>query len=266
MEVTSRTESLREDAMRPNAPAARIHEAAEAVGLGKPLSRRGFLLFTACAVTSLAALGLNEAFGADPPLVILDNAQGIILADPSRCVGCQRCELACVEFNDGRAQPSLARIKVARSLNFGPQGPVGGPGMQGAFGNGLVAQGVCRQCPHPVPCATACPQNAIQLDSSTGARVVKTQACIGCRLCQTACPWDMIVFDEATQTSSKCFLCHGKPKCVEACPAEALRYVAWRDLTRDGKTPGARLALIPAKTAAACLECHAPGGATPAPK
>ena len=26
-----------------------------------------------------------------------------LISDPSRCAGCQRCELACTEFNDGRA-------------------------------------------------------------------------------------------------------------------------------------------------------------------
>lgn len=239
-----------------------VRDAAGAAGWGETLSRRGFLLFSASALAALSALGAGEVLGNDPPLVILDNATGLILADPVRCVGCLRCELACVEFNEGRSQPSLARIKVGRSVNFGPQGPTGGPGMQGAFGNGLVVPGVCRQCPHPVPCATACPQSAIQTDPATGARVVDPKACVGCRLCQRACPWGMIVFDEAAGKASKCFLCHGRPKCVEACPAEALRFVPWRDLTREGAgSPG--LTLVPPETARACIECHAPGGRKP---
>lgn len=225
--------------------------------MGESLSRRGFLMFTACAVTSLAAMGLCEALGANPPLVILDNAKGMILADPSRCVGCQRCELACTEFNDAKAQPSLSRIKINRALNFGPEGPTGGPRMQGAWGDGLVVQGACRQCPHPVPCATACPQDAIVMDQATGARVVDPRTCVGCRLCQRACPWDVIVFDEERQQASKCFLCNGKPKCVEACPAEAIRYVPWRDLTREGPK-GVVLSLIPPEKAKACIECHVP--------
>ncbi|HAA05837.1 MAG TPA: 4Fe-4S ferredoxin, partial [Syntrophobacteraceae bacterium] len=161
-----------------------IASAAEVAGLGAALSRREFLVLCAGAVTSLASLKVGHVWGADAPVVIVDNAKGLLLADPSRCVGCLRCELACTEFNDGRAQPSLARIKVDRNLNFGPEGPSGGVRMQGAWGNGLFIQDTCRQCPHPVPCATACPENAIQADPGTGARIVDTSACVGCRLCQ----------------------------------------------------------------------------------
>lgn len=231
--------------------------AAKAAGVDATLSRRGFLMFSACAVSSLAALGLCEAFAANPPLVILDNAKGLIVADPSRCVGCQRCELACSEHNDHRAQPSLSRIKIGRNLNYGPEGPSGGSG-HGLWGDALVIQGVCRQCPHPVPCATACPEGAIVLDSTTGARMVDAGRCVGCRLCQRACPWGMMTFDEERQKASKCFLCNGKPKCVEACPSGALRFVPWRDITREGPAPMASLSVTPAATAKNCANCHTP--------
>lgn len=243
--------------MAKGTPLSLIELAASAAGMDTPLSRRGFLLFSACAVSSLSALGLSEAFGANPPLVILDNAKGLILADPSRCVGCLRCELACTEFNDGRAQPSLSRIKISRSLNFGPEGPTGGPG-HGLWGDALVVQGVCRQCPHPVPCATACPEGAIVLDPTTGAREVDARRCVGCRLCQRACPWGMMTFDEERQKASKCFLCNGKPKCVEACPSGALRFVPWRDITREGPPPMASLSVTPAAVAKGCAGCHTP--------
>ncbi len=241
-----------------------IRLAASAAGLDASLSRRGFLMLSASALASLTALGLCEALGANPPLVILDNAQGMLLADPSRCVGCQRCELACTEFNDGRAQPSLSRIKIDRAVNFGPDDPSAGSAMQGTWGNGLVVQSVCRQCPHPVPCATACPENAIQADPKTGARVVDSKRCVGCRLCQTACPWGMVSFDEERQKATKCFLCDGKPKCVEACPAAALRFVPWRDITSEERGDEAVLSVTPAATALACPDSHVPSGKKPA--
>ncbi|WP_173081861.1 4Fe-4S dicluster domain-containing protein [Fundidesulfovibrio magnetotacticus] len=238
-----------------------IVEAADRCGLGGELSRRGFLVFSAGALASMAALGAARVWGAGAPLVILENPQGLLFADPARCVGCQRCELACTEFNDAVAAPSLSRIKISRNLNFGPAGPSGAP-LLGAYGNGLVVQGLCRQCPHPVPCATACPQDAIVEDKATGARVVDEARCVGCRLCQRACPYAMMVFDEGKGKASKCFLCQGRPRCVEACPAQALRYAPWRDLTRESPALAA-VSVIPPEKAGACAECHVPARNTP---
>jgi Fe-S-cluster-containing dehydrogenase component len=221
------------------------------------VSRRKFLFLSACAASGLAALNFRAAWGADAPLIIIDNAKGLILADPSRCVGCRRCELACTEFNDGRAQPSLARIKIDRNFNFGPGGPTASPPL-GAWGSGVFIQDTCKQCPHPVPCATACPKNAIRADPETGARFVDAAMCTGCRLCRRACPWNMIGFDEETQKAVKCFLCRGNPKCVEACPAEAIRYVPWRDLTHEVPPRGATLNIVPPEKAGSCLDCHVP--------
>ena len=47
------------------------------------------------------------------------------------------------------------------------------------------------------------------------ARYVDEDKCIGCGLCQKACPWDMMSFDREKQKASKCFLCDGEPKCVK---------------------------------------------------
>ena len=108
---------------------------------------------------------------------------------------------------------------------------------------------------------SACPNGAIKAAPRTGARIVDPEACVGCRLCQEACPWDMMVFDEEAGKASKCFLCHGKPKCVEACPAAALRFAPWRDTTRDqgpGSGAASVLPLLPPETAWTSVDCHAP--------
>ena len=41
--------------------------------------------------------------GSAAPLIITEQAEGLVVADPTRCVGCRRCELACTEYNDGKA-------------------------------------------------------------------------------------------------------------------------------------------------------------------
>jgi Fe-S-cluster-containing dehydrogenase component len=221
---------------------------------GCSFSRREFLIMAGGMIVAVSAL---EARGAKvAPVIILDQAAGLVIADATKCVGCRRCELACTEFNDGKASPAMARIKIGRNLNFGPSGPYGGLRGRGNWGNGLIVQDLCKQCPHPVPCATACPNDAIVMSPSTKARIVDADKCIGCKMCQRACPWGMMSFDSDTDKATKCFLCDGNPKCVEACPSGALSYVAWRDQTDKVPPRIVPIAVISPEKAQTCIDCH----------
>ncbi|MFZ2448315.1 MAG: 4Fe-4S dicluster domain-containing protein [Syntrophobacteraceae bacterium] len=220
---------------------------------GQPVSRRRVLKLCGATVAAMASwrfFGLGSANSA--PLIITEQALGLVIADPTKCVACRRCELACTEYNDGKSSPETSRIKVRRNLNFGPSGLYSGQHSHGNRGSGLIIQDFCKQCPHPVPCADACPNGAIDVKPPINARVIDPDKCTGCKVCVKACPWEMISFDPETSKATKCFLCHGKPKCVEACPAEALTYVSWVDMT--GKVPP-RIspALNKPRT---CVDCH----------
>ncbi len=220
---------------------------------GRPLSRRSVLKLcgaTIAGVASWRCFGMGSGMSA--PLIITEQAQGLVVADPTRCVACRRCELACTDYNDGKSSHATSRIKVRRNLNFGPSGLYTGQHSQGDWGTGLIIQDLCKQCPHPVPCADACPNGAIVVKPPVNARVIDPARCTGCKACLKACPWEMISFDPETAKATKCFLCDGKPKCVEACPAQALTYVPWVDLT--GEAP-ARITPVLNKTAA-CVDCH----------
>ncbi len=70
--------------------------------------------------SALAPLLAQSATTDTQPLIVMEQAKGIVIADPTVCVGCGRCELACTEFYDGKAAPSISRIKVERNINFGP--------------------------------------------------------------------------------------------------------------------------------------------------
>ena len=222
-------------------------------------SRRQILKWGGISIIGISALGPVLVRGATKPLIIMEQAQGIVVSDPIKCVGCGRCELACTEFNDGKAAPALSRIKVDRNLNFGPEGVLAWREGQGNWGDGLVVQDLCKQCPHPVPCADICPEDAIVVAPSGNARMVDLNKCTGCKICLRACPWQMISFDPDSKKATKCHLCNGKPKCVEACPAESLSYVPWRDLTNKVPPRIATTAQIPSERSVACQECHLPG-------
>lgn len=164
----------------------------------------------------------------------VDDALGMIVSLPNRCVGCRRCELACTEYNEGFSQPAMARINVRRNYNFGPRGAqIGFWRGEGRYGNHRIIQETCRQCAHPTPCSMSCPYDAIEVIPPVNARVINPDKCEGCLICQRACPWGMITFDEEAQKAQKCHLCNNDPECVKACPAGALRYVPWEDLTKD---------------------------------
>ena len=220
------------------------------------LSRRNFLM--AASFAGLGVFGGVRALGTlTGKTPIIADAKGVLFHDPPRCVGCRRCELACMEFNDGKASAYLARVKVGRNLNYGPLGAgqtlveAGGTGKWGSIR--LVAE-TCKQCPHPVPCAEACPQGAIKAHPTTKARKIDTALCIGCGICTVACPWGMPTLDPMTGKSSKCFLCDGRPECARACPTGALRYIAWRDLRLN--TPIVQSGMMPASTTTNCSTCH----------
>lgn len=222
-------------------------------------TRRQILIWGGVSSLGLSALARAFVQGDDKPLIIIENAEGLVISDPVLCVGCGRCELACTEFNDGKSAPSLSRIKVGRNLNFGPLGAATWREGSGNMGDGLIVQDLCRQCPHPVPCANICPENAIIMSAAHKARIVDPAKCTGCKICLRACPWEMISYDPESRKATKCHLCQGKPKCVEACPSGSLRYTAWRDLTGKAPPRNPDTAPLSPRRADGCRECHLPG-------
>jgi len=184
---------------------------------------------------------------------IMVDSKGVLLHDIARCVSCRRCELACSEFNDGASSSYLARVKVAR--NFSPMKGAPGGTAEGRAGDFRIQADTCKQCPHPVPCAEACPKGAIRPDAKTGARRVDEALCIGCGVCTKACPWAVITVNEATEKASKCYLCDGSPECARACPTGAMKYVAWTDL-RLSSPPVQPGMMADPSTSSYCAPCH----------
>lgn len=144
-----------------------------------------------------------------------ENAMAI-LTDVTRCVGCEKCVMACERtWNTGDTIPSV---------HAAPDG------LSGNRWTSIVKikdRFVRKQCLHCVDpsCVGACPVHAFY-KMENGAVIYKAGKCIGCRYCMLACPYSIPRYDwdEPKPFVQKCKLCYDRllagqrPACTTACP------------------------------------------------
>ena len=133
--------------------------------------------------------------------------QKSLLLNASKCTGCRQCEMACSYEKEGAFNPSKSRIRIFdlhADARFVPY--------------------TCTQC-EQAWCLHACPVNSIQIDLTTGAKVVHEDLCVGCKVCTIACPFGTVNYDADSGVVSKCDLCAGDPACAKACPTGAITFV-----------------------------------------
>lgn len=153
----------------------------------------------------------------------------IIYADPSHCMGCHGCEIACaVAHSDAESIYDAASTKgLVSRTHVIAVGDVSLP-MQ------------CRQC-EDAPCAKICPTGAIRQAEGTGAVTLDEQNCIGCKLCTMVCPFGAVVVTSRSTldgrsyggVATKCDLCaewreangEHQTACEAACPTKAISLV-----------------------------------------
>jgi len=201
----------------------------------KVRSRREFLKISGKGIAGItvtaSVLNLVGCTQADPT-VIPDGVaafvlpKGLLISEPNKCTGCQRCEMVCTVTNDGKIHPSISRVKIARNFNYGKELTDNYRNENGYFGNFLMTPETCHQC-EDAKCATACPAKAINQSEATGAWTVDNSLCIGCGACTTACPWNMPTIDAETGKSTKCILCGA---CADNCITGALKIIPWEKL------------------------------------
>ena len=83
----------------------------------------------------------------------------------------------------------------------------------------------CLQCEEP-NCMAVCPTKAISINAA-GVKIVAEEKCIGCKMCEMACPVGAIAVNSEKGIALKCDLCAGleEPQCVKYCYTEALKYL-----------------------------------------
>ena len=134
-----------------------------------------------------------------------------LIWDHEKCVGCRVCEAVCSFIKEGESNPVKSRCKIVRSVKD----------------NILYKVRVhCQQC-EDAYCKAVCPSEAITEDLN-GIKRVDEKKCIGCRMCEMACPVGAITVNPDKHVSIKCDLCRelDEPQCVKYCYAGALQYMA----------------------------------------
>jgi Fe-S-cluster-containing dehydrogenase component/formate-dependent nitrite reductase membrane component NrfD len=133
--------------------------------------------------------------------------------DQTRCIGCHACSTACKSEN---LVPLSVNRTYVKSVDVG------------TFPRARRAYQVtrCNQCEH-APCVTACPTSAMH-QRSDGIVDFDKSACIGCKACIAACPYDAIFINPEDHSAEKCNFCAHRidvglePACVTVCPVEAI--------------------------------------------
>ncbi|HJN73905.1 MAG TPA: 4Fe-4S dicluster domain-containing protein [Myxococcota bacterium] len=133
--------------------------------------------------------------------------------DNRRCIGCHACSTACKSENQVPLGVYRTWVKYTEVGRY--------PEVTRQF---RVTR--CNHCDDPA-CVRICPVAAMYRRSD-GIVEVDGDACIGCKSCMQACPYDAIYVDPETGTAAKCHYCAHRvengvePACVVVCPVHAI--------------------------------------------
>jgi Fe-S-cluster-containing dehydrogenase component/formate-dependent nitrite reductase membrane component NrfD len=133
--------------------------------------------------------------------------------DHSRCIGCHACSLACKAEHDVPLGSYRTWVKYVEKGAF--------PDVRRFF---TVLR--CNHC-DDAPCITICPVTAL-FRRSNGIVDFDRDACIGCKACMQACPYDALYIHPDRGTAEKCNFCAHRveqemePPCATVCPTESI--------------------------------------------
>jgi Fe-S-cluster-containing dehydrogenase component/formate-dependent nitrite reductase membrane component NrfD len=131
--------------------------------------------------------------------------------DLKKCIGCHACTIACKAEHDIPVGVNRCWVKTVEKGRF--------PDAQRLF-----LPVLCNQCAD-APCMEICPTSAL-FRRRDGIVDLNGDACIGCKACMAACPYDQLFIDPNTRTAEKCNFCANRienqlqPACVSVCPTE----------------------------------------------
>jgi len=140
-----------------------------------------------------------------------------IMVDPSRCMACRTCEVAC----------GINRDSVSKSVAGAFKEEIRPTSRVTVQGNAAVALPLqCRHCAEAL-CLDTCPTGALYRSAEDNRVLFDDNKCIGCWMCVGVCPFGAVKPSSAGKVAIKCDACHGmeRPFCVDSCPTKALAYL-----------------------------------------
>ena len=144
--------------------------------------------------------------------------------DLKRCIGCRTCAIGCKMENS----VPLGHFRM-QVLN--PQNTLVYDKPLGEFPNVHIHwfPMPCQHCADP-PCVKECPTGAMQKREKDGIVIVEKDICTGCQSCEEACPYEVIAYNEKTETVDKCTMCAHRidkgaiPFCASICVGRAIQF------------------------------------------
>ena len=150
-----------------------------------------------------------------------------IVMDAGKCIGCRNCQVSCKDEHVGNDWLPVARSQSEGQFWLKVGEHESGSGMKVKVEWSVV---MCQHC-REAPCMKACPDQAIYRRPDEIV-LIDPVKCNGCKDCIAACPYGVIYFNSDLNISQKCTLCAHlldrgwkEPRCVTACPTEALRFL-----------------------------------------
>ncbi len=177
--------------------------------------------------------------------------------DPTLCIGCKACEVACKEWNDvpddgfrwsGNSYDNTDALGAStwRHVLFVEQNRACGQQLAGPMSGDLLSDltthedpfrwvflsDVCKHCEN-AGCLEACPTGSI-IRTETGSVLVQNDVCNGCGYCVVGCPFGVIDRRKKPLKQAggafKCTFCYDRqasgmvPACAKACPTESILF------------------------------------------
>ena len=172
--------------------------------------------------------------------------------DPTVCIGCKACEVACKEWNqlpdDGLDWSGLSYDNTRhlgastwRHVSFLEQKQALGPqltGTQEPF-RWIFMSDVCKHCGN-AGCLEACPTGAI-VRTEVGSVYVQPDVCNGCGYCVVSCPFGVIDKRPEEGLAFKCTFCYDRqlagmiPACAKACPTQSIHFGELEELQEQAQ-------------------------------